>query len=463
MRHLNLDTKGLNKEQKGELLKSNPEALAKIAVMFHPLNKLSVTNTSSSASSNHDRKEDIFEAGGGGDDDSQGKQSPSLPALLVVQFECAIGVHLPFHLLQFAQDMLNHDPNQLPSSSSSSSYHGSSVAYASTNDPKERKKRLREQEAERKKKAREEGGKSSAGHRQLSRKKTRRLQEEEEEEGGGGGGGGGEKNKDYEKVKEGAGGVVSNPSSVVSLSSSSSSLKFTNASSIHHHHYDHRHHRSLQGKHEHHQQHHQQHQHHQHEGQQKGKVSTQEEKNPTREQLLLDRLTWRDVGFVYFTEADQLTSLAGGGAEGLARVVGMLNATNYVAPQRMLMRVSDRLFRLPGFESKALSTALQELTTTGSSGVPTGGKTKAMVARSLSDAGEGGEEEEEGGGSEERIGRKEARLGRSKRPAFDRGDGSPRPLELSNELFMLENECSVGGGEAGYLGPAKLHSLPYPK
>lgn len=114
---------------------------------------------------------------------------------------------------------------------------------------------------------------------------------------------------------------------------------------------------------------------------------------------MLDNLNMSDVRYLYFTEADQVTSAS---PDVLHATVGMLNSTTYVAPQRMVMSAGSQFMHSPDFDSSSISDITAK---------------KFLEAR------------------------------RSRR----------RKLLASRDPFLLENECGVGAGEAGYLGKPDVH------
>ena len=70
----------------------------------------------------------------------------------------------------------------------------------------------------------------------------------------------------------------------------------------------------------------------------------------------LQQWTWKKIKYIYFTEADQLTMIKDGDV--LRDAKAMLNATNYVSPQRLQMRRGDEILRDPNLPNKSLSNAL---------------------------------------------------------------------------------------------------------
>jgi hypothetical protein len=69
--------------------------------------------------------------------------------------------------------------------------------------------------------------------------------------------------------------------------------------------------------------------------------------------------SWGDIGYVYFTEADQLTSIKDGRT--LRSLKAVLNRTTYVVPHRLDMRKGPAagILNEPGFESRGLVEMVQ--------------------------------------------------------------------------------------------------------
>mmetsp|Transcript_27622 Transcript_27622/g.56691 ORF Transcript_27622/g.56691 Transcript_27622/m.56691 type:complete len:473 (-) Transcript_27622:126-1544(-) len=413
MKHLNLNPQGLSVEQQAQELTKHPEALAKIAAMHHGLHHATVTNLSSS----HVTGAPMTAKSGEGQVGAE-----EAAALLVVQFQCSLGVHLPFHLLQFAQGLLARNARE-------------------ADDDEEEKigeeaedKREKGEEGggvRRKRKAAEKKGRKEHAvekkNSKVSSKRTRR---------GGGDSGGNYSSNRY----DGDGGDVGmdfnyqRPSSSSSSSSSLLSATPTRTSQNR----DIARNSSAQQ-------------------QREPRSSSSSQRASPRRQLsssqppppfarsaaasarFLKSLSWREVDFVYFTEADQITSLSrssNSGGGGLARIVSMLNGTNYVAPQRMVLR-NSAVMSHPDFGERAVT---------------------EIVEVNWEKEG-GGAEEEESSGGVPRLERRR-RLRSAARPAFAGLDADNDQQGANNDAFSLENECSIGGGEPGYLGTAKVHSLP---
>ena len=114
--------------------------------------------------------------------------------------------------------------------------------------------------------------------------------------------------------------------------------------------------------------------------------------------------------YVYFTEADQLTAVKDGDVLRSARAI--LNATNYVAPQRLQMHQSAVKLRAQGFDERSISALLAAAVERGQ---------EAMLSSSSSSS-------------------------------------SAVAVAAENFPFTLENECRPGQGEAGWLGKAAVHA-----
>ena len=152
---------------------------------------------------------------------------------------------------------------------------------------------------------------------------------------------------------------------------------------------------------------------------------------------------WGDVDYLYFTEADQITEVRNSAV--LSALVSMLNASNYIAPQRMMMRGGNSaVLARPDFDKKSISELLHDAWVSEAS----------HKRRRLLDAKSGTES------SREATTDNRQRHRRLFMPHA--GERLGKPSKMALEPLAMENECSPGAGEPGYLGPSRVHEIGRP-
>jgi len=167
---------------------------------------------------------------------------------------------------------------------------------------------------------------------------------------------------------------------------------------------------------------------------------------------------WGSVEVLYFTEADQLLSVAS--AQVLASSAAMLNASNYVSPQRAMMR-NDAAAGHKEFQGQGLTATVrdlwgQEVRGQEAASDPT---ERRQWRRRLTQ----GAEKKTPHGAHVRPAQHRATVAHEQRVApaelFQRRLGGAD--RSSNwRMFSIENQCEPGAGEAGYLGPSGIHIAP---
>lgn len=163
-------------------------------------------------------------------------------------------------------------------------------------------------------------------------------------------------------------------------------------------------------------------------------------------------LSWRAVDYVYFTEADQVTFMQD--TRVLSSLVAMLNATNYVAPQRMTMSHGAAFLQMPGLHKLSVGEATQAFwqKQANSKAPPVARQRQrrrrlsSRVAFSIS-------------AKHNATPAATDKVDRARRRLFmpHAGERPGAASQSASELFYLENECRSNSGERGYLGPAGVH------
>jgi len=212
----------------------------------------------------------------------------------------------------------------------------------------------------------------------------------------------------------------------------------------------------------------------------------------------LEGLSWGDVEYIYFTEADQLTFVRSPSV--LAALVSMLNGTSYVSPQRTTKR-GRMVLNHPRLSAMAENEVVQASWATppspsgqwftgqsgarrdhrrrrlrsgasgrasvngargrGSGGGGRNGRRHLLsgethaVARNASSATQRARAvDDDGGASLEPVAEPSARR-RLRLPHT--GEKAGAASANAAEALALENECLPDQGEPGYLGPAQVH------
>jgi hypothetical protein len=169
--------------------------------------------------------------------------------------------------------------------------------------------------------------------------------------------------------------------------------------------------------------------------------------------------SWQDVDYVYFSEADQVTFIKD--AEVLDSLVAILNATNYVAPQRMTMNHGASFLQIQGVNRLSIGEATQAFWQNTNNDKST--RMGKRISRRLVSTNR--HNERIIFNSSSAYDSKSATIdveARARRLFMPRAGARPGTVsQMPSEMFTMENECEPNAGERGYLGPAGVHVIQH--
>jgi len=167
--------------------------------------------------------------------------------------------------------------------------------------------------------------------------------------------------------------------------------------------------------------------------------------------------SWQDMDYVYFSEADQVTFIKD--AQVLSSMVAILNATNYVAPQRMTMNHGTSFLQLPGVNHLSIGEATQAFWQN-TKNYKASHASKQISRRLIGSKRQHTPADFNNSTTIDATSDNIDEEARRRRLFMPRaGARLGKASQMPSEMFAMENECEPNAGERGYLGPASVHVI----